>query len=375
MLYGIAITRMTTIESLQRTSLHALHTELGGRMVSFHGWELPVQFSSIITEHRAVRSAAGLFDVSHMGQVFVEGPGALALLQRVNSNDISRLQDGRGLYSHMLNENGGVVDDVIVSRLAENRYLVVVNAATREGDAAWIRRAAEGFDVAVEDRSEALGMIALQGPLSEKIMEALSTDAVALPRFGAMKLELFGRSAWITRTGYTGEDGFEVICARELATRAWQTLQARGASFGLLPCGLGARDTLRLEAGYLLYGSDIDGEHTPYEAGYGWVVKLKKGEFIGKAALEKQKTEGIRRRLTPLKLLERGVPRSGSEVVFEGEKIGTLASATFSPTLQAGIGVGYLNRPELPAGTPLSVTLHGRAVAAEVVEGPFYKRT
>jgi aminomethyltransferase len=366
---------MSATETLRKTPLHALHTELGGRMVPFHGWELPVQFSSILNEHRAVRGACGLFDVSHMGQVFVKGPGALALLQKINSNDVSRLKDGRALYSHMLNETGGVVDDVIVSRLAENDYLVVVNAATREGDVAWMKRHAEGFDAEIDDRSESLGMIALQGPEAEKVMTAISDEAAGLKRFGAMALSLFGRRAFITRTGYTGEDGFEIICARELVTRAWQTLQARGGSFGLLPCGLGARDTLRLEAGYLLYGSDIDAEHTPYEAGYGWVVKLKKDGFIGKEALEKQKAEGIRRRLTPIKLVDRGVPRPGAEVSFEGRPVGKLASATFSPTLQAGIGVGYLDRPELEPGTRVEVSLHGRAFAAEVVEGPFYKRS
>jgi len=366
---------MVATEALKRTGLHSLHTELGGKMVPFHGWELPVQFSSIINEHRAVRSGAGLFDVSHMGQVFVEGPGALTLLQNINSNDISRLKDGRSLYSHMLNQQGGIIDDVIVSRIEKDRYLVVVNAATRETDVAWIRVQAEGLHVEIDDRSDALGMVALQGPQAAESMKALCPEAVDLVRFGAMKLELFGRSAWITRTGYTGEDGFEVICPNELATRVWQTLSARGASFGLLPCGLGARDTLRLEAGYLLYGSDIDADHTPYEAGYGWVVKLKKERFIGKEALEKQKSEGIKRRLTPVKLLERGVPRPGASVMLDGAELGTLVSATFSPTLEAGIGVGYFDRPDLEAGTRVSVVLHGREVPAEVVNGPFYKRS
>lgn len=366
---------MTATETLKHTALHSLHTDLEGKMVPFHGWELPVQFSSIMKEHNAVRTAAGLFDVSHMGQVFIEGPGALTLLQKINSNDISRLKDGRSMYSHMLNEAGGVVDDVIVSRIEEGRYLVVVNAATRENDVAWIRRHGEGLDLEIEDRSESLAMIALQGPQAAESMKALCLEAVPLKRFGAMKLELFGRTVWITRTGYTGEDGFEIICPHELATRVWQTLSARGASFGLLPCGLGARDTLRLEAGYLLYGSDVDEDHTPFEAGYGWVVKLKKETFIGKSALEKQVSEGIQRRLTPIQLVERGVLRPDAVVSCEGEVLGTLSSATFSPTLKAGIGVGYFNRPDLKSGTPVSVLLHGREFPAEVADSPFYKRS
>ncbi|MBI5244938.1 MAG: glycine cleavage system aminomethyltransferase GcvT [Elusimicrobia bacterium] len=364
---------MNTAEAARRTALYGLHRSAGGKMVDFHGWELPVQYSSVMREHHAVRRACGIFDVSHMGQVEITGPDALAFLQKVNSNDAARLQDGGAMYSHLLNERGGVVDDVIFSRLGPKRFFMVVNAATADKDFAWLLKQAEGLDVEVENRSDYFGMIAVQGPLAARILSDIVPEAEPLKRFGALELELYGRDALITRTGYTGEDGFEVIVPNEISPRIWETLRASGASYGLLPCGLGARDTLRLEAGYLLYGSDIDNEHTPLEAGYGWVVKFSKEDFIGKAALEKQKREGLRRKLLGLRLSERGVPRAGAPVRFGEEQMGVLCSATFSPTLQAGIGVGYLSQPGLAAGAKVSVELHGRRIPAEIVPVPFYK--
>ena len=342
--------------------------------MDFHGWELPVQFSSILREHQAVRGACGVFDVSHMGQVFVEGRQALELLQRVNANDVARAAPGKAVYSHLLNERGGVVDDVIVSCLAPERYLVVVNAATADKDFAWLQRHAAGLDVRLRNRSDDFAMLALQGPAAARVMSELAPAAAALPRFGALETELYGQSAVVTRTGYTGEDGFELIVLNEVAVRAWQDLLTFGRSFGIAPCGLGARDTLRLEAGLLLYGQDIDDEHTPLEAGYGWVVKLEKGDFIGREALLRQKREGLKRRLTGVKLLERGVPRPGAAVQGEARPLGTLASATYSPTLEVGIGVGYLDDPALAAGRRLTIELHGRRVPAEVCPVPFYRR-
>ncbi len=363
---------MSASTTIRRTPLHESHVQLHGKLVDFHGWELPVQYESIIKEHEAVRHRCGLFDVSHMGQVFVTGPQALDLLQKVNANDIARLKPGKAIYSHMPNEAGGIVDDVIVSCLAEGRYLVVVNAATREKDAAWMRRWAAGLDAVVDDRSDAYGMIAVQGPKAAEVVALLAPQAPALPRFGALELELFGQPSFLTRTGYTGEDGFEFIVPNETAVRVWSDLLTMGRSFGTVPCGLGARDVLRLEAGYLLYGQDADDEHSTYEANYGWVVKLDKGDFIGKPALAAQKKAGVRRLLTGVRLLSRGVPRLGAAVLVEGREAGQLCSATFSPSLQAGIGVGYLDRPGLPAGTPVSVVLHGREFPAETVKVPFY---
>jgi aminomethyltransferase len=364
---------MSSQTVLRRTALHESHRRLGGRLVDFHGWELPVQYESILREHEAVRARCGLFDVSHMGQVFVTGSQALALLQKVNANDISRIVPGKAVYSHLPNENGGVVDDVIISCLAKDRYLVVVNAATADKDFAWFRKQSGGLDVSLMNKSDDYGMIAVQGPKAAPLISLIAPAAAALPRFGALELELYGTPAIVTRTGYTGEDGVEFIVPNHIVVRVWEDLLAQGRSFGVAPCGLGARDVLRLEAGYLLYGQDVDDEHSTYEANYGWVVKLDKGDFIGKPALAKQKIEGVQRRLTGVKLLERGVPRAGAPVLVDGREAGKLCSATFSPSLQAGIGVGYLDRPDLAAGTKCAVVIHGRDVPAEIAKVPFFQ--
>ena len=359
--------------ALRRTPLYNVQKEEGARHVDFHGWELPVQFSSIIREHQAVRTACGLFDVSHMGQVFVEGPQALDFLQRVNANDISRAGPGKAVYSHILNERGGLVDDVIVSCLAPQRYLVVVNGATVEKDFAWFQKQVKGFDTRLENHSDEFAMLAFQGPNAGRVMGQIVPAATALPRFGALETILYGLRTIVTRTGYTGEDGFEIIIPDQTAVRAWQDLLTQGRSFGILPCGLGSRDTLRLEAGLLLYGQDVDDDHTSLEAGYGWVVKPDKGDFIGKEPVLRQKKEGLKRKLTGLKLLERGVPRPGAPVVIDGKAAGTLTSATFSPTLQIGIGEGYLS-PALKPGARVEVELYGRKIPAEICPIPFYKR-
>ena len=363
---------MAATVELRRTALFDAHRALGARLVDFHGWELPIQYESILKEHAAVRSRCGLFDVSHMGQVWVKGPQALAFLQKVNTNDIGRIGPGKAIYSHLPNEKGGVVDDVIVSCLEKDRYFVVVNAATIEKDVAWFQKQARGLEVEIDDRSDYYGMIAVQGPKAAQLIGFDYKDATVLPRFGAMECRVFDQPSLITRTGYTGEDGFEFIVPNEIISRLWDDLLAKGRSFGVVPCGLGARDTLRLEAGYLLYGQDLDDERSSYEASYGWVVKLDKGDFVGKAVLAKQKAEGLKRRLTGLKLLERGVPRPGAAVHLEGRRLGELCSATFSPTFQTGIGMGYLDRTDLKPGAKLQVELHGRRFAAESVKMPFY---
>ena len=365
---------MSTSTLPRRTALFESHKRLGGRIVDFHGWELPIQYESIIKEHQAVRTVCGLFDVSHMGQVWVTGKDALAFLQKVNTNDIGRIKPGKAIYSHLPNERGGVVDDVIVSCLAPERYLVVVNAATADKDFAWFQKQARGLDVKLENKSDYYGMIAVQGPKAAELVGAEFPPAVTMPRFGAMELSVFDQPSVITRTGYTGEDGFEYIVPNEIISRLWDNLLLKGRSLGVVPCGLGARDTLRLEAGYLLYGQDLDDDHSSYEANYGWVVKLEKGDFIGKARLVDQKKHGLERKLTGVQLLDRGVPRAGAPVFVDGREAGKLCSATFSPTLQAGIGVGYLDRPDLAPGTRVELEIHGRRVAAGVVAVPFYRR-
>lgn len=364
---------MSDTGTLRRTSLYKLHKELGGRFVPFHGWELPVQFTSILQEHRAVRQAAGIFDVSHMGQFTVEGPQAVDFMQHVNSNDASKLKPGRAMYSHMLNERGGVVDDLVFSRLGADRFFLVVNAATLEKDFAWLRTQSKGFDVKLEDKSQYYGMVAVQGPNAAHVLGRMAPEAPKLKRFGVLECRLFRQDILITRTGYTGEDGFEIAVSEAILPRIWQTLAAQGASYGLKACGLGARDTLRLEAGFLLYGTDIDDEHTPFEAGCGWVVKLGKEGFIGKAALEAQKAAGLKRKLYGIRLLERGVPRPGMPVLLEGKAAGKLTSATYSPSLETGIGLAYLDDPALEAGRPVEIELHGRKARAEIAKVPFIK--
>ncbi|MDE1976257.1 MAG: glycine cleavage system aminomethyltransferase GcvT [Elusimicrobia bacterium] len=358
------------VSLLKRTALYSRHRSLGARLVDFHGWELPLQYEGILKEHEAVRTRAGIFDVSHMGQFEISGPGALGFLQKTNTNDVAKLSPGQALYSHLPNEKGGVVDDVIVSCLAPGRYFMVVNAATREKDLAWLSAKAAGLDARLNDRSDFYSMIALQGPAAAEIAEGDYPQAAALPRFGALETEVLGAPSLITRTGYTGEDGFEFIAPHDVAEKLWDRFLSRGAA----PCGLGARDTLRLEAGLLLYGQDIDDEHTSVEAGYGWVVKPGKGDFLGRAVLERQLREGVSRRLRGVKLLEGGVPRPGCEVFLGDRAIGTFTSATYSPSLRAGLGTAYLVPPDLPAGTRVSVAVHGRRIPAEIAPTPFYRR-
>ncbi|MDD5658124.1 MAG: glycine cleavage system aminomethyltransferase GcvT, partial [Elusimicrobia bacterium] len=363
---------MTSATTIRRTPLYETHKKYGGRLVDFHGWELPVQYEGILKEHQAVRQAIGLFDVSHMGQLWVRGAQALDFLQKTNTNDISRIGPGQAIYSHLPNERGGIVDDLIISCFAKDRYFLVVNAATCDNDYSWLKTQAAGFDVQLENKSDCYGMIAVQGPKALALVGRRWPAVPKLPRFGAVELDVLGAPSIVTRTGYTGEEGCEFIIPAALTARLWEQLMADGQAFGVKPCGLGCRDTLRLEAGYLLYGSDLDMEHSSYEAGYGWVVKLGKGDFIGRAHFARQKAEGVRRRLTGLRLLERGVPRPGCRVLVEGQPAGTLTSATFSPTLGAGIGMGYLDRVDLKPGARAAVEIHGRPVPAEVARMPFY---
>ncbi|MFA6318535.1 MAG: glycine cleavage system aminomethyltransferase GcvT [Elusimicrobiota bacterium] len=360
--------------TLRRTPIYESHKRLGAKLVDFHGWELPVQYEGILKEHQAVRQRCGLFDVSHMGQVFVEGKDSLAFLQKVNTNDIGRLVPGKAVYSHLPNGRGGVVDDVIVSCLGPGRYLVVVNAATADKDFAWFQSQAKGMDVRLANESDRYGMIAVQGPKALGLVAADYPAVGGMKRFCALELEVFGRKSFITTTGYTGEDGCEFIVPSDIAGRVWDDLLAKGRSCGTAPCGLGCRDTLRLEAGYLLYGQDIDDEHDSIEAGYGWVVKFEKGDFIGRSGYLEHRDKGVTRRMTGVRLLDKGVPRPGSAVFTGEKKLGTLTSATFSPTLGVGIGMGYMEGAAVPPGTKLSVELYGRRLQAEAVALPFYKK-
>lgn len=358
-------------ESLKQTPLNAIERELGGKMVDFGGWELPVQFSGILEEHEAVRTKVGIFDVSHMGEVTVKGPQALDLLQKATTNDVSKLEDGRIHYTGLLYPTGGFVDDILIYRNSADDYFVVVNASNTDKDFEWLRQSAEGMDVEVKNVSAAYAQLALQGPEAERLLQPMTDVPLAQMkyyRFGTGKVD--GVDAIVSRTGYTGEDGFEVYVAPQHATQIMRKLVDGGAK----PCGLGARDTLRLEAKMALYGNDIDHTTTPIEADLGWIVKLDKGDFAGRDVLERQKSEGPARKLVGFEMIDRGIARHGYPVVEGGEEIGVVTSGTHSPTLKKAIGLAYLPLDKSAQGSEFSILIRGKETRARVVPTPFYKR-
>jgi aminomethyltransferase len=360
--------------ALRRTPLFSLHRELGAKMVDFGGWEMPVQYSGILEEHRAVRERVGLFDVSHMGEFDVTGPGALAFLQRVTPNDVAKLADGRIHYSAFLTDRGTFVDDLLVYRKAADRYLLVVNAGNTPKDLAWaVERAPD--DATVRDRSSDYGLIAVQGPKAAPLVARLAApDPSDLPYYGFRECTITGAPVLVSRTGYTGEDGFELYCRPEDAERLFRKLLDEGKPEGATPCGLGARDTLRLEAKMALYGNDIDDTVTALEADLGWIVKLGKGDFIGRDALAAQKQAGVPRRLVGFEMVDRGIGRHGYPAKTSAGP-GVVTSGTHSPTLGKPIGLALLPAPATAVGTEFEVDIRGRGAAARVVETPFYKRS
>jgi aminomethyltransferase len=345
-------------------------------MVPFGGWDMPVEYSGLIAEHQAVRSAAGLFDVSHMGEFEVTGPGALAFLQRVTANDVAKLAIGQAQYSALPTPSGGPIDDVIVYRRGEERYLVVVNAANVDKDWAWLR--AQGpSDCALDDQSAAFALLALQGPRAEAILQSLTSielSQIAFYHFAEGRVN--GDPAIVARTGYTGEDGFELFVSPDAAPGLWRKLVEAGRPQGLLPAGLGARDTLRLEARMLLYGNDMDETTTLVESGLGWIVSADpgKGDWNGRSVLLEQKANGAPRKLVGFETTERGIPRHGYPVYLGDEASGTVTSGSFAPFLQKSIGLAYLPSARSAVGTELSVEIRGRRIGARVVKTPFYKR-
>ncbi len=359
---------------LARTPLHEEHLRAGGRMVPFAGFEMPVQYrGGIRAEHHAVRERAGLFDVSHMGEFEVRGAEALELTQWLTTNDAGRIEVGQAQYSALCDERGCVLDDLLVYRL-EDRFLLVVNAANRAKDWAWVTRHASRFDCAVRDVSDRTALLALQGPESAGILaELVAVDLEAVGYYRFTTGEVAGAPAMVARTGYTGEDGFELYLDAGDAAGVWRALLEVGVPLGLEPAGLGARDTLRLEMGYALYGNDLDEEHTALESGLGWVVRPGKGDFSGREALVRQKARGIPRRLVGLRLTERGFPRPGYPIVAEGEVAGTLTSGTVSPSLGEGIAMGYLPTPLAAPGTRVAVRIRATDVPARVVRTPFHR--
>jgi glycine cleavage system T protein (aminomethyltransferase) len=362
---------------LKRTPLYDEHRALGARLVEFSGWEMPVQYSGILEEHRAVRERAGLFDVCHMGEFHIEGPGALDFLQGLVPNNVARLNDGQALYTQICNEQGGTLDDLLIYRLSDQRYMAVVNAGTMESDWAWFTKQAAGRnDVTLTNDSDATGLIALQGPLASDILRPLTTtDIDAIVYYHFAEGAVAGIDCLISRTGYTGEDGFEFYCASGDAVALWRALLAAGAQKGLLPAGLGARDTLRLEAGFCLYGHELNERISPLEAGLGWSVKLEKGhDFIGREVLLAQKQQGLPRKLVGIELRDRGVPRADYPILREGATVGTLTSGTVGPTVGKAIGMGYVPPTDAAPGTEIAIEIRGKAVPAIIVALPFYRR-
>ena len=361
--------------TMKKTRLNSSHKRLGGRMIEFFGWEMPVEFSGVIAEHMAVRQKAGLFDVSHMGEIIISGNQALDFVQHLTPNNAARLTPGKAQYSALTTPEGTFVDDLLVYCLSLSEYLLVVNAANSEKDYEWILSNQEGFDVKVENKSDDYTQIALQGPKALEILQPMvGINLEELSVFGFNLAKIEEEKVLISRTGYTGEDGVEMYTLSLRAEKIWEAILERGQDFGLLPVGLGARDTLRLEARLMLYGNDIDETTTVLEAGLGWLVKFKKGEFLGREALLKQKEEGIRRKIVGFELEGRGIARSHYPVFLNGERVSEVTSGSFSPYLKKAIGLTYLPVEHAEVGTEFEVGIRDHKVKARVVPTPFYKR-
>ena len=359
---------------LKRTPLYSAHVSMGARMVDFGGWEMPVQYSGVVDEHLAVRKAVGLFDVSHMGEIEVRGAEAVRLVDWVTTNAVSKLQIGQAQYSGLLYEHGGFVDDILVHKVADNHFFLCVNAANQEKDFSHIR-AANRFDAQVEFTSDRYAQIAVQGPLALRTLQKLTeVDLSSIGYYWFADGMVSAAQARIARTGYTGEDGFEIYVAPSEAARIWSELLEAGGEFGIKPCGLGARNTLRLEAKMALYGHEIHASITPYEADLGWIVKLDKGDFIGRSALASQKQQGVRRKLVGFEMRGRGIGRDGYEVRLNGVPAGWVTSGSPGPSLSKNIGLCYLPASHAGAGEKIEVMVRNQPVEAETVPTPFYKR-
>jgi aminomethyltransferase len=372
---------------LKRTALFEEHHKLGGRLIDFGGWELPVQYTGVIDEHLACRAQAGLFDVSHMGEIHVEGADAELFLNYLVSNNISKTSIGQAQYTVMCNERGGVVDDLIIYRRSHDRFLVVVNASNTLKDFMWMEKILKDFTERELNRSYAIRMthesanytqIAIQGPRASEILQKLTQTAlVSIKNYWFKEGFVLEKiPALLARTGYTGEDGFEIYLSWDQGPVVWRALMAAGKDLGIKPCGLGCRDTLRLEMKYPLYGHELGEETNPLEAGLGWVVKTEKGPFVGRPWIVQSKEQGLKRELIGLKLLERGIPRQGYFVfASDGQtRVGTLTSGTQSPSLKYPIGIALVDKPHGKTGNRLKVEIRGSLLNAEVIPTPFYKR-
>ncbi len=359
---------------LKRTPLYEVHLKAGARMVPFGGWDMPVQYTSIIEEHRRVRATVGLFDVSHMGEFEVEGPDALAALQRLTTNDAAALEVGQVQYSLLCYADGGIVDDLTLYRLAPDRFMMTVNASNIDKDWAWVTGESRAFARARwRNGSAETGLVAVQGPRAEALVGRLADrDVTALGYYRFVRGAVAGVATLISRTGYTGEDGFELYVAADETVRVWRALMDAGAADGVGPTGLGARDTLRLEMRYALYGNDIDPTTNPLEAGLGWVVKPAKGDFVGREAIERVRAAGPRRRLVGLEMADRAVARHGHAVSRDGRTVGVVTSGSYGPSVDRSIAMAYVETELAAVGTELGVDIRGQARPARVVKTPFH---
>jgi aminomethyltransferase len=365
------------MESLHRTPLYELAIELKARMVGFSGWEMPVQFSGIGQEHQAVRTAAGMFDISHMGKFAIAGQNVMPQLQRLVPSDLSRLQPGQAQYTVLLNPEAGIIDDLIfyyqgTDSTGNERWVVIVNAATTEKDKAWMLKNLDTSTLKFEDRSRDQVLIAVQGPKAvEHLQTFVQEDLSEVKAFGHLESTVLGKPAFLARTGYTGEDGFEVMLDPESGIELWRSL----LNAGVVPCGLGARDTLRLEAAMALYGQDITDSTTPLEAGLGWLVHLdSKGDFIGRSVLEQQKKDGVKKRLVGFQMQGRNIARHDYPVFYDGNEVGIVTSGTLAPTVGQAIALGYVPTELAQPGQQVEIGIRGKNCAAIVVKRPFYRR-
>ncbi|MBM7577569.1 glycine cleavage system aminomethyltransferase GcvT [Jeotgalibacillus terrae] len=363
-------------DTLKKTPLYDSYKALGGKVIDFGGWALPVQFSSIKEEHHAVRNHAGLFDVSHMGEVTVKGPSSLAYLQKMMTNDISKIKTGQAQYTAMCYENGGTVDDLLVYKKDENDYLLVINASNNDKDTEWLlSHQMDGVEIV--NISDQVAQLAIQGPRAEKILQTCTEEDLSLITFFKFKddVNISGSSVLVSRTGYTGEDGFELYCSPEDAEKLWAKLLEAGKEEGLLPCGLGARDTLRFEAKLALYGQELTADITPIEAGIGFAVKPdKEAAFIGQEVLKEQKDHGAPRKLVGIEMIDKGIPRHGYKVFADEKEIGFVTTGTQSPTLGKNVGYILIEKDYSSVGQEVYVEVRKKKLKAEVVKSPFYKR-
>ena len=357
--------------SIKKTPLYDVHIDLGAKIVDYYSFKMPLQYDSIISEHKSVRNNAGLFDISHMGEILIDGKGATALVQKIITNDISKLSDYKAVYTPICDEEGGTIDDIIVYKYNPERYMLVVNCATTKRDFKWINKF-KTDDTNINNLSDKLSLLAVQGPKSEEIIRLVFGEkCTSLSRFQFIDVTRNEMKLTVSRTGYTGEDGFEIFVGNSHCVELWNLLLEKGKDIGLKPAGLGARDTLRLEAGYLLYGNEIDDFTTPIEAGIGWTVKFDKTDFISKDSLLRQNKYGLKRKLIAFKMLDKGIPRTDNDIIHCNNVIGKVTSGTFSPTLEIGIGFGYVLNRIAEQKSEISIRIRDKDFPAKIVSTPF----